>query len=646
MNTIQRCLRRVRETHHCPLWMVRFTHPTCYNNMSRIAITFLLVFFFQSTATAQIRIGDINASVQPLPSMSHRSGSYNEGTSHGYVEFRVKLKNNSADERIVHISYPPTQDGVRNAGALITRSVRIAGKQTVSVSLFQPAQQVAQEAVEVSVEGTRDPGIIHVTSPFISSYRGYNDTNRIAVLLGRAVPQEFRDGMRREKTTDAPPKPTTAIVENLGEVYQEMGGRTPMEERFTFLRSELSVGKWSHNWLGYSCYDVIVIDGDEAETMPPQVQLAVRRWLECGGTLFINAKTIPKAFSEGGKEYINKNYLVGFGRVIISGGKGKSGWQETYKLFAAASIPQYCQTDAPDNRDELLVAQTTVPVRGLFVLVLLFGICIGPVNLWLLSKYKRRIWLWWNVPAISLLTCLTVFGYSIASEGWTSHGKTASLTVLDERSHRATTFGYVSFYSPLTPSSGPHFHTDTEVTLLNTEMNYYRRYGSMGSNTLHTVDWTADQHLRSGWVTARVPTYFQIRKNEDRRERLSVEKNADGTLKIVNALGADIRRLCLADSSGRIFETTDIPAGAERTLTADKNKTASNNVDFVPGKISLVSSWLHTFRGINDAWILSDVISPGTYIALLDQSPFIERPLEGATVEDTAAIVYGISKEE
>ena len=44
-----------------------------------------------------------------------------------------------------------------------------------------------------------------------------------------------------------------------------------------------------------------------------------------------------------------------------------------------------------------------MPVRGLFVLVLLFALGIGPVNLWLLSKYKRRIWLWWNVPAISLL---------------------------------------------------------------------------------------------------------------------------------------------------------------------------------------------------------------------------------------------------
>ena len=202
------------------------------------------------------------------------------------------------------------------------------------------------------------------------------------------------------------------------------------------------------------------------------------------------------------------------------------------------------------------------------MLVLLFGICIGPANLWLLSRYKRRIWLWWNVPAISLLTCMLVFGYSIASEGWTPRGKTAGLTVLDERAHRATTVGYVSFYSPLTPSSGPRFHADTEVTLLATEIDPWRGYRAGGSESIRFVDWTADQHLLSGWVNARVPTYFQIRKNEDRRERLTVEKNADGTLKIVNALGADIRRLCLADSSGADFRgrrnTRRRPSGRSR----------------------------------------------------------------------------------
>ncbi len=38
------------------------------------------------------------------------------------------------------------------------------------------------------------------------------------------------------------------------------------------------------------------------------------------------------------------------------------------------------------------------------------------------------------------------------------------------------------------------------------------------------------------------------------------------------------------------------------------------------------------------------MVSPGGYVAFLDESPFVESPLEGVRPEDTVAIVYGISK--
>ena len=214
-------------------------------------------------------------------------------------------------------------------------------------------------------------------------------------------------------------------------------------DRFAFLRSELPVGQWSPNWLGYSCYDAIVLTGKEAEEMPPQVQLAVRRYLECGGTLLIHGQNVPAAFSQGGTTDGEGGYRIGLGRVAASHHGGKADWNATYKKLAGMSIHVYQAEQKPGKLYDLFVAETTVPVRGLLVLVLLFGVGIGPANLWLLSRYKRRIWLWWNVPAMSLLTCLVAFGYSLASEGITGRGKTVSMTLLDERFHprpRSDTF--------------------------------------------------------------------------------------------------------------------------------------------------------------------------------------------------------------
>jgi hypothetical protein len=125
------------------------------------------------------------------------------------------------------------------------------------------------------------------------------------------------------------------------------------------------------------------------------------------------------------------------------------------------------------------------------------------------------------------------------------------MTLLDQRTHRATTFGYASYFCPLTPSSGPRFSAETEVALLGDGQDRYRREVPGA----RYVEWSSDQHLVSGWVRARVPAYFQFRKNEDRRERLIFAVKGD-TPTVVNALGADIDRLYWADASGGCSKAT------------------------------------------------------------------------------------------
>ena len=58
-----------------------------------------------------------------------------------------------------------------------------------------------------------------------------------------------------------------------------------------------------------------------------------------------------------------------------------------------------------------------------------------------------------------------------------------------------------------------------------------------------------------------------LRKSEVRRERVTVRTEANGQLKIVNGLGADIHLFWLADRDGTIHTARDIRAGAEAELT-------------------------------------------------------------------------------
>ena len=620
------------------------------------------------TAWAQGRVGDVDVVVQPLPNVENPVSGRRPGVTHGYVEYRVRLKNLSNKDRTVELIYPQTDMVAALDGVRASRVVHVLAGQEASVSLFEPSFSTGWGAMTVRVVGVKDPLNVPV-----GSLRGYaygSAATLPAVLLSRGIPQDFRERARRleeeaqKKLKKATPPPG-------------MPSYTPPEEsvpeRLQFLRSEVPISQWSANWLGYSCYDAIFMTEDEAQQMPAAAQMAVRRYVECGGTFWIHGQKTPDAFSQGGVADGKGGFDVGLGKVASIFHPGEQGWDATYRQLAAAPPPIYHPQQRPPTLYDLLVAETTVPVRGLFLLVVLFSIGIGPVNVWLLSKYRKRIWLWWNVPAISLVTCLAVFGYSLVSEGWTSRGKTASLTLLDERCHRATTIGYVSLYCPLTPSRGLHFGVDTEVALL-TRAQPWNRYASIYHSYSEPeggpwfIDWTNDQHYTSGWVNARVPAYFQIRKNEDCRQRLSIEKKSDGTLAVVNALGAEIRKVYVADASGRVFEAQDIAAGAQRTLSPSplaraSGRGAGGEGGRKPGPGQLIGQstspqaelrrlftsgdWLGSFRGFSSdysSYCPTTLLAPGGYVAFLDKSPFIESPLADADCQDTVAIVCGISK--
>src|SRR5262249_25007455 len=79
-----------------------------------------------------------------------------------------------------------------------------------------------------------------------------------------------------------------------------------------------------------------------------------------------------------------------------------------------------------------------IPVRGLFAVMLVFAVLIGPVNIRVLTRKKRRIWLLWTVPAFSVLTCVLVVGFMFVSEGWHAKARVEGLVFLDESSQRAS----------------------------------------------------------------------------------------------------------------------------------------------------------------------------------------------------------------
>ncbi|HLP78256.1 MAG TPA: hypothetical protein VK327_15230, partial [Candidatus Paceibacterota bacterium] len=334
-----------------------------------------------------------------------------------------------------------------------------------------------------------------------------------------------------------------------------MGG--PGHEANHLLRSELPASEWSDSWLSFTCFDAVALTANDLRAMPPAVQEALWRYTECGGNLMVfGSGAVPQSWRSARKSSLAGGEIldVGMGRCFVFGSEKPSDLQPiTAKavndiLNASARLWQMLPDEGSANSTFPVVENVRVPVRGIVVIMLAFVITIGPLNIIYLSRKKRRTWLLWTIPAISLVTSLLVFAFSFLREGVTPDVRIEGVTLLDQANRRALSVGTEAFYCPLTPGGGLYYGLETEVSPMVERWSYNR-----GAD--REMDWTQGQRLTRGWVTARVPAHFGLRKAETRRERIQIE-GSGAAMNAVNGLGAPIRNLWLADAEGKIYSAT------------------------------------------------------------------------------------------
>jgi hypothetical protein len=248
---------------------------------------------------------------------------------------------------------------------------------------------------------------------------------------------------------------------------------------------------------------------------------------------------------------------------------------------------------------------------------------------------RRRIWLLWTVPTLSLATCAAVVGFMTATEDWNGYVRREAITILDQTTQRATSIGWLGLFSPQTPGDGLRFTSDTEVTphVLTQGFPYF--------SSPRTLDWTdGEQHLTTGWLSARIPAHFLVRCTEQRNEHLEVQPQSDGTLKLHNALGAAVSVVWLADEDGKVYTASNVPAGATVSLALTNWIAPVGHTDRL--RAAFADSWLTA----GDALMSQPEanLQPGCYLAQLDAAPFLPPGLASATDLRSHSTVFGILK--
>lgn len=584
--------------------------------------------------------GDLSIKVETL---------HTSDVGEGYGEYRAIITNYSTKQsHKVTVSHPNYDFDMSGASIKdVRRTIELAPQSTATLLIFSPAFSSFVSAAEITIDGEKQKERLTI------SY------DKLGVTSGRSSAKSLLLSQNIFKTN-------LLSAANVEQALKDSAGQWTVSTQ----AHDFPVSEWSQNWMSYARYGGMIVSAEELSAAPEAVRMALLHYVERGGMLIVSGnyqlpvqwiarhgdvkdapvkvdeeeesetKAPPQPISNSKLQPNLPVYYVGFGSILVTGSTDLKAisfnqWQWIKReLFVSNPTVNDYATLATINQEFKVVEHFGVPVRGLFALMLLFVIVIGPVNLLWLAKKKRKIWMLWTIPAISLATCLLVSGYSFLGEGWNATARTEALTILDETAHRATTIGWAGFYSPITPSDGLHFSYDTEVIPQLPANALYRR-----RTPERTLDWTNDQHLESGWVSARVPAFFKLRKTEARRERLNIRQTRNDVT-LVNGLGAEIEKLWWADANGILYSAENISAGAQAQLQATQMKASGTASSL---REAYTGNWLENFQAFGNK--PQTVLMPNSYLAVLKGAPFVEEGLKNVKTRSERNLVYGVGGE-
>jgi hypothetical protein len=389
------------------------------------------------------------------------------------------------------------------------------------------------------------------------------------------------------------------------------------------------------NWLGYTSLRAVVIGPAEWEQLTDAQKDALLTWTACGGDLmFVDgdpSAILPGAqtpLAGGAEGPAVRAYFLGRIHRPTSASITTAGFAS---ILSAAEKVQDANWALPVNRARdwgsiaargfrlPIPGVEGVPARAYLSILIAFGILIGPVNYWFLWRRQQQVLLVLTAPLISVIFIVLLAGYVLAGEGLGVRGRAMTFTMLDQVRKQAATRGSMSLYAAgMTPSGGLRFPRDVAVFPLGPD--------GTGSRERQSLDLTDAQRFSAGAIQARSPTNLEEIGFRPARERLSFAREAGG-MTVVNGLGVTVSALRYRDGDTVYTLAGPLPAGGKETL-----KTAAGAAgNMVLSDLPLSSRFVH----------LVENQPAGSYLAVLERSPFWEPGLSGIVERSSFHLVIG-----
>ncbi|HEX5070256.1 MAG TPA: hypothetical protein VFV78_08565 [Vicinamibacterales bacterium] len=552
----------------------------------------------------------------------------------GYVPARFEITNSGPD-RVIEIVAQGTRTYTRTTvtvaagqgSTFLRQSIRLAAGDQVRLTIPVP---VYGDYEEIRFEIRQGSRVVHRFS--YGSVRGRAPLAAASTLVVISPGGPLEGFALRATRAPGPPGARGSSYVVLPPGASGTAGRIistgPMGPAVDF---QLEPARLPANWLGYTSLRAVALGVTEWEQLTDGQKSALLSWTASGGDLFFvggDIKTLlPSAEARTAGERSTARHLMGrvhavpLGVVTAGLGKVLAETETEREPFLSMPINSAADWGLIERRGFRLRIPGVdgVPARVYLGILLIFAVIIGPVNYIFLRRRKQEVIVVLTAPVISAIFIALLAGYAVAGEGFRVKGRAVTFTMLDQVTKQAVTRASVSLYAPgLTPGSGLRFGRDVAVFAIGTDGDGMR--GRM------EMDLSDTQHVSAGVLQARAPSNFEQVTVRAARERLTFAPAADG-LAVSNGLDATILALIYRDATATYSLSGQLAAGGTQTIRAtpmDPKRPLPDGV-VIPAKY---------FTALRD-------LAPGSYLAVLDRSPFWESGVSRLTELGSSHMVLG-----
>jgi hypothetical protein len=366
-------------------------------------------------------------------------------------------------------------------------------------------------------------------------------------------------------------------------------------------------GELPADWTLLSTFDAVLVDGSAA--LGAEGQELLRRYAAAGGTVVVAGRQQLRAGPlRDGLEEHDGDWRPGLGQVAAvddwhDGGVDRAA-MNARETGGCAPSALYAESEVP--------GLGRVPVRAFLVLILLFAVVAGPVNLFVVFRRRRQPLLaLLTVPALGLGTTGAILGYGLFADGFGVQGVLRSMSVLDQAQHEVASWSARTLFAGLSPS---RLEVPAGVCV---DCLQALGVGS-GEPSGNTLDYRADGSLEGGVLPPRTVTTLVTCQQAPARERLRFRARADAWEVLADgAFAPQPGMLVLCDDRGQCFALDESDGNALRPVDPER---AAQLAQQMVGELRIEGNELQA--RLRSAWG-GDAFPRGSYVGVFAAAPWL-----------------------